>query len=217
MNTWAELRAILADLRTDPRHPLQQYPNPDSDDAQPPFRLRLQAWADDIAADLHSRFGTEVDVTVGGLHYPERQRPKRNGTEPRPDPEYPILSADELTVSLDEPVVVASGRNTRSTVRIHNHQDHAEAVATNGQITGRVLDPHTGTAVGGFTGAQTMPGITFEVPAHQSSTIPLLIGTASSVGDLGYAIPPGEWAFDSVLTLERGAYRTPPLPITITR
>jgi len=112
---------------------------------------------------------------------------------------------------------IAAGHDTRSALRIHNHQDNAEVVITNGQITGRVLDAQTGAVVGGFAGAQTLPRITFDIPAHQSGTIPLLIGTASSVGALGYAVPPGEWVFDAIVTLERGKYRTPPLPLTVTR
>jgi hypothetical protein len=70
-------------------------------------------------------------------------------------------------------VVVASGHNHRSSVRVLNHQERAEEVATNGQVAGRALDARSGMVVGGFFGMQTMPRITFDIPAHQSRTIPL--------------------------------------------
>lgn len=216
MSSWTELRAILEDLRTDSRHPLQGYPNPAANDVRPPFRLRLQAWAEDIASDLYTRFGAQVDITVGSLHYPERRLLMPDGSEPRRQPEYPVVPPEQLAVSLDEPVAVPSGHNARSAMWFHNHQDHSQVVSTNGGVTGRVLDALTGTVVGGFAGAQLMPGIPFEVAAHESAMIPLLIGTASSIGELGYAIPPGEWAFDAIVTLEGSMYRTPPLPLTIT-
>jgi hypothetical protein len=34
----------------------------------------------------------------------------------------------------------------------------------NGQVTSDVVDPETGEVVGGFSGWQTQPGVTFTVP-----------------------------------------------------
>lgn len=89
-------------------------------------------------------------------------------------------------------------------------------VATNGMVTARVVDPGTGEVVGGYAGAQTMPLVRFQAEPGQSVTIPLLVGTASSVPELGYAVPPGSWAIDAVLKLEDGTYRTPRFPLTVT-
>jgi hypothetical protein len=214
MSSWSELRVILADLAADPRQPLESYTSPEAADASPPFHVSLQAWAQDIAAALHRRFGEEVDVTVGALRYPDCVA--RHAGLRQPEPELPLLRPDELTVSIDQPIQVESGHPSRSELRVHNHQDHPESVLTNGQINARILDPATSVPVGGVSGFQTMPGIGFDIPAHGSTTIPLLIGTASTDPSLGYAIPPGDWSFDAVLTLERGTYRTPPLPFTIT-
>jgi hypothetical protein len=111
---------------------------------------------------------------------------------------------------------VASGHDVTSTVRVHNHQDRSEMLATNGQITGRVINPRTGDVVGGFAGFQTMPRITFEIPPHASASVPLLIGTASTTSELGYAVPAGRWSFDAIVDLDSGTYRTAPLPLTVT-
>jgi hypothetical protein len=47
--------------------------------------------------------------------------------------------------------------------------------------------------------------------------IPLLVGTASFVPDLGYAVPPGEWGVQANLAPAAGtAVRAPALPLTIT-
>ncbi|MGZ0146694.1 hypothetical protein ACXJJ3_06455 [Kribbella sp. WER1] len=44
----------------------------------------------------------------------------------------------------------------------------------------------------------------FAVEARSSRSIPLLIGTASVVPELGYAVPPGEWGLEIVLAPEGG-------------
>jgi hypothetical protein len=51
--------------------------------------------------------------------------------------------------------------------------------------------------------------------------IPLLVGTASSRPELGYAVPPGEWGIQVTLKLGQDPRspllrRTPILPLTIT-
>jgi hypothetical protein len=90
------------------------------------------------------------------------------------------------------------------------------SVKTNGQVTARVLDPETGQMVGGFTGAQHMPAIPFKVPISGSVEIPLLVGTASFVPRLGYAVPPGDWLIDAGLGIRgHGGFRTQPLPIKV--
>lgn len=45
----------------------------------------------------------------------------------------------------------------------------------------------------------------------------MLVGTASDSAQLGYAVPPGEWAVRVTLELGDGRrVRTPMLPITVT-
>jgi hypothetical protein len=70
--------------------------------------------------------------------------------------------------------------------------------------------------VGGFSGLQHLPGVPFSVRPHFSTVVPLVVGTASVVPQLGYAVPVGEWALDAVLDVHGlGRYRTPRLPVAI--
>lgn len=216
MSTWSELREELGELQRDERQPLLVYPDPSADDVRPPYRIRLEAWADGVAARLHARFGAEVDLTVGFLHFPDRRRaPLGGGQAADGTAPQPLLSAREVTFSLDEPVEAPSGHTVRASLRADNHRAGEVVMTTSGALTARVLDPGSGEPVGGFPGAQTMPVVRFRIPPGRSVPVPLLVGTASLVPELGYAIPPGLWAVDAELRLEEGPCRTPPLPIRI--
>ena len=86
---------------------------------------------------------------------------------------------------------------------------------------GRVVDPASGEVVGGFAGWQTLPLVTFRAAPGQTVPVPLLIGTASFTGRLGYAVPPGEWGLTATLNLtwaggEAVLRRTEVLPLTVT-
>lgn len=99
---------------------------------------------------------------------------------------------------------------------VHNGGVDDIVVMTNGQITGRVVDPGTEEAVGLFAGAQTMPLVRFVAHVGESVEIPLLGGTASPRRSLGYATPPGRWALEVVLSIEEmGAFRAPLMTITV--
>ena len=79
-------------------------------------------------------------------------------------------------------------------IRVHNDSAVDLAANTNGQINGTVVHPDTGQRVGCYEGAQSMPLVRFDVPPGSTSEIPLLIGTASTKPELGWAVPPGPWA-----------------------
>ena len=88
---------------------------------------------------------------------------------------------------------------------------------TNGQLTATVVAPGSGEAAGAFIGIQAQPLIIVRVASRASQRVPLLIGTASVVPGLGYAVPPGEWAVHTTLQFADGRRRrTPPLPLTVT-
>jgi hypothetical protein len=102
-------------------------------------------------------------------------------------------------------------------------------ICTNGQVTAQVVDPRTRAVVGGFAGGQILPGVYFRAAPGETVVVPVLVGTASFLPDVGYAIPAGEWAIQVVLELaddsgegwqrsltERRRLRSRPLPITVT-
>ena len=195
-----------------------------TDGGAPPYEIGLAAWAEDEAGRLYRRFGDLVRLTVGALPYP----PGTAAGRPVPSPGATVapLGPEEVSVELDGPAVVRSGFTLRHGLLVSNRSAAELAIATNGQVTAVVVDPGSGEVVGGFSGAQFLPLITFRVPAAGTERIPLLIGTASFTPRLGYAVPPGSWGLQATLELvppgagpepaERLRRRTPVLPLTIT-
>jgi hypothetical protein len=142
-------------------------------------------------------------------------RPPEMTARPRPsvEPAHP----SEFGFELEGNALVRSGRHTTAGLRVHNLTAAAIAVRTIGSLSAAVLDPATGEHIGGYTGYMPVPLVRFTVPADDSTVIPLLIGTSTSRPELGYAVPPGQWAVSVDLTLEDGrVLRTPPMTLTVT-
>jgi hypothetical protein len=223
MAAWEELRLTLARLLEDRPGAVTSYPGLDRDDGgAPPYPIGLAPWAEAVARELHGRFGDQVDLTVGALPYPPGRAPRR----PRPSgepaaPLDPPLDPAEAEAELDGPAVVRSGHTLRHRLLLRNRAGTELTIATNGQVTAVVVDPATGEVVGGYSGFQTLPLVMFRVPPGGTERIPLLIGTASFTGRLGYAVPPGSWGLQVTLAFavtlkERIRRRTPVLPLTVT-
>jgi hypothetical protein len=227
MAVWDELKVILLELEGSGA--LSAYPDPSVDESrQPPFRIRFAPWATDVAEELHRRFGDDVELVVGLLHYPGPEPPRQHANAPDDIAE---MDPTVMTVELDAPIVVASGHHTRGALRIHNTGTDPIVIATNGQVTARVVDPRTGEVVGGYSGFQALPLVYFRADADSTVVVPVLVGTASVAPELGYVVPAGEWAIQVVLDIEEGdstrrqsgadrparrRLRAPLLPITVT-
>jgi hypothetical protein len=176
--------------------------------------VQLRASEEPLAAELHERYGRAVDLTVGLYPYPDLP-PFHSLLEP-PGAPTPLLPPDLAAVSVPSGLTIRSGEDLISVLLTHNHTDDELVVETNGQVTARVMDPETGRCVGGFTGAQHVPLIRFRVAPHTGVDVPMLIGTASFVPELGYAVPPGMWSIEVNLRItDHGRFRTPLLPISI--
>jgi hypothetical protein len=221
MAAWEELRLTLARLLED--RPGAVTLSPDlggNDGGPPPYPIGLAPWAEAVARDLHGRFGDQVDLTVGALPYPPGGAPRRPRISGAPTA---LLDPAEAGAELDGPAVVRSGHTLRHGLLISNRAGAELAIATNGQVTALVVDQGTGEVVGGYSGFQILPLVMFRVPPGETERIPLLIGTASFTGRLGYAVPPGSWGIQVTLQLTRDPdvrdripRRTPVLPLTVT-
>ncbi len=181
--------------------------------------LRVQLWADqaDRAEEICRRFGEAVVVTIGMFPYPDRfartdQQP--NPALDEPPPQRLAALPDDVRIELTEDLVIRSGAHLRTMIRVHNESAVDLAANTNGQINGAVVHPDTGQRVGCYEGAQSMPLVRFDVPPGSTGDIPLLIGTASTKPELGWAVPPGPWAVRLVLSHDgEAAARLLPLEI----
>jgi hypothetical protein len=218
MTAWDELGVILTRLCDEQPGDLLGFPDPRHQEGQPPYRITLAPTAVAVAEDLHTRFGDSVELTVGALPYPPGHPPR---WPPITQPPAELLSPHQATVELDGPAAVRSGHTLRHGLLLHNHSGDHVKIPTNGHLTTAVVDPATGEVVGGFAGAQALPLITYRVTPGQTERIPLLTGTASFTPRLGYAVPPGSWGIQAMLTLGKDPRdvpqrRTPVLPLTIT-
>jgi hypothetical protein len=222
MDAWADLRIVLARLRTEQPGAVTGYPDPSAETGPPvPVTITLAPWAAATARDLYEQFGGGVRLTVGALPYPPGRAPAGPRERP-PGPRRPAEPLDpaEMEAELDGPAVVRSGHTLRHGLLLRNLTGAEIVIATNGQVTAVVVDPGSGEVVGGFSGFQTLPLITFRAAPGETARIPLLVGTASFRPALGYAVPAGEWGIQADLTFGSGRAdsvhrRTPVLPLTV--
>jgi hypothetical protein len=192
---------------------LQSYPDPRSDRGrEPPLSIGLAPWATVVARDLHDRFGDGVVLTVGARPFPEDRRTRVPVSELGPE-----LDASRVEFALQSALEVRSGHTLRSELKVWNWTDDHLEVVTTGMVIAYVVDPGTGAVVGGFSGAHRLPRVVFQIAARACELIPLVVGTASFVPDLGFAVPPGAWAVRVPLELGDGRRgSSPALPITVT-
>ena len=179
--------------------------------------VRLRADGERVAAQLREQYGDAVDVTIGFLRFPECAFPPSVAPlMANPGRPGPLPLPDELHISLDGDWGVQSGADLRTRIRLVNEGDLEVVAHTNGQLTASVVDLTTNETVGGFSGAQTLPLVLFRAPAGGLVEIPVLIGTASTVPRLGYAVPPGRWAVEITLPFgAQGRFRAPLIPLRI--
>jgi len=218
MAVWDDLKRVIARLNDEQPTALLGYPDPSSDEGrQPPFAIHLAPWAASTAADLSNQFGDAVNLTVGALPFPlSRAHERRPEVGRRAD----LLDPGQATVELDGLAVVRSGHTLRHGLLLSNRSTDDVHLATNGHLTAVVVDQECQQVVGGFAGAQRMPLIVFRVAPGATERVPLLIGTASWVPELGYTVPAGRWGVEATLAFgtnpDSPRRRTPVLPLTIT-
>lgn len=120
MATWDELKIILARLEDADPGPLISWPGPEDDTGrQPPFQIELAPWAADVAAELHARFGADVELRMGALQYPQRTAA---GSQPgRPRAPLPEAEPAEIEIALGRPLRISSGHAALHGLLVSNY------------------------------------------------------------------------------------------------
>jgi hypothetical protein len=209
MSTWDDLKPALVVLRDRRPQALREYPDPRVDEGRvPPFRIVLAAWAVDAAADLRTQFGNDVELHLGFQRYPTGALLGSRVTNVRPR-----LLPDEIEASVPDDIEVKSGYDAR--FEMHLTQNGLEQVVLHNVIA-QVIDPASDRVVGAFAGAQRAMLIRYRVEPGKTTSVPIVLGTASLDPQLGYALPPGRWPMHVTFSIEnQERYRTPPILITI--
>ncbi|MEV6418029.1 hypothetical protein [Kribbella sp. NPDC051718] len=212
MAGWESLRVDLRRLYAESPDALVGGPNPDSERSERPIHIELDAWATEIAATLHAKYGEFVDLRVGAMTFPAGELWGRERWDELRG--APAESAG-LEVDAMAPLSVRTGRFARTEVRVTNRASHSQVLSTNGELSSVVTDS-SGNVVGRYVGPQPLSLMGFEIEPDQTRSVPVLIGTASVVPDLAYAVPPGRW--ELVIELQVGSENllSAPLGLTVT-
>jgi hypothetical protein len=212
MPGWESLRVDLRRLLEDEPGAFMAMPDPDSERYEKRIRMDLAPWATGIADELNTRYGDLVDLRVGAKSFPDGQLWIR---EPWSRLHGEPAETTGLDAALLSPLTVRTGRDARREVLVTNRATQSQVLLSNGMLSSAVVDG-SGRVVGQYVGPSPSVRVGFEIGPQQSRPVPVWIGTASVVPDLGYAVPPGKWGLLVGLGTEKGSFWSAPLEITIT-
>ncbi|HTU36421.1 MAG TPA: hypothetical protein VMF35_00300 [Acidimicrobiales bacterium] len=174
--------------------------------------LHVHLWADqiDVAANLRKRFGAAVELEVGNFPYPDIASGDRHLAADQEPPALPALP-DLVTLTISSGTEIRSGSHVYSRLMIENDTT-SDLVA--GKLLPPVVDPASGQVVGCYEGAITLERRLDRVPAGTSREVQIIIGTASTRPEVGYAVPPGHWALRLSFELGGNAFQRL-IPLTV--
>lgn len=184
-HTGAELRRIADEVRerygADPRRVLH---------GCGPGTARVRARFEDVAAELHARYGSALDITLGAKPYP----PSRLGSMAAVP--VPVSTGDlpGLDVVFDVgDGTVAAGDDLRGGVVLTNSGTGQLRFATGLLVTAGVRRPGAGHLAGWFVGAVAAVAALVDLAPGASARLDLVVGTASVLPDTTYRVPPGTY------------------------
>ena len=213
MAGWESLRLDLLRLREESPGALVVWPNPHTERrSERRFRIVLAAWATEIAGTLKAKYGDVVDLQVGAMTFPGGELVASESAL-----QLPGVPADAagLDVEAVRPLSVRSGRYAHEELKVTNRADHTQMLMTSRDLLSTVTD-RAGNVVGRYVGPHNAGRRGLRIEPQQSQPMTVLIGTASVVPELGYAVPPGEWKLVVLLQTEEGFVLSGPLEITVT-
>ena len=213
MAGWESLRLDLLRLHEEAPGAFVWGPNPHTvRRSERRFHIALAAWATEIAGTLKAKYGDVVELQVGAMTYPGRELLASEVAS-----QLPGAPADAagLEVEAVAPLSVRSGRHAKGELRVTNRADHTQLLFSTRDLHSTVTD-RAGNVVGRYAGVINAGRIGLPIEPQQSHRLTVLIGAASVVPELGYAVPPGQWWLVVSLQTEEGFMLSGPLELTIT-
>jgi hypothetical protein len=155
------------------------------------IHVALRADQENVASELATRYGSAVELRVGAFSFPDR-RSSRLGPTGRPAPEERAFEGLEVSVEVDQRVLEVGDDGHGRLVLRNNSPERIGPLRTGEPLVGSLLNA-SHEAVGGFTGAIAGTGLAMDLAPGQSASIGVILGTASTREELGYALPPGTY------------------------
>jgi hypothetical protein len=213
MAGWESLRIDLQLLLQEQPDALIALPSPEVERrSERRFRVALAAWATEVAAMLHDKYGELVELQVGAMNFPDRTpfvkgyRRQLHGVS---------AASVGLEVEALSPLSIRSGWHRRDQVLVRNLTSNTQVILAGLDLGSRVTND-AGEVVGQYVGPHSLIRREFPIEPHSSRSVPVLIGTASLKPELGYAVPPGRWWLTVSLTTEaRGDLLSAPLELRV--
>lgn len=190
--------------------------------AGPPVFVGLRADAEDVAGELTERYGDLVTITVGLLHYPDRQQQEGVSCAvmiPPPPSQPTTLAAAMLPIEAP----VRSGADFEAVVRVTNTGEVTVTFESGQPLIGFVFRPGDETPVGMYAGGIAGTGVGGELAPGEFIDIEVLGGTASCDPAIGYRLPPGRYEVRTPVDqyeypggqFEQHAILSAPIPLVI--
>ena len=155
------------------------------------IRVALRADQENLASELAARYGSAVELRVGGFSFPDRQ-----GGHPPPPAGPPLAEQTfeglEMSIEVGQKVLEV-GDDGHGRLVLRNSSSGGIGPLGSGQpLVGSLLNASLET-VGGYSGWIAGTGLIVDLAPGRSASIPVIYGTASTREDLGYVVPPGRY------------------------
>ena len=155
------------------------------------IRVVLRADQENLASELATRYGGAIELRVGAFSFPDRRR-----SHPRP-PAGPALEEQtfeglEMNVEAGQKVLEAGDDGHGRLVLRNSSSERIGPLASGQPLGGSLLNAALET-IGGYSGWIAGTGLIVDLAPGRSASIPVIYGTASTRGNLGYSVPPGTY------------------------
>ena len=155
------------------------------------IRVALRADQENLASELAARYGSAVELRVGGFSFPDRLR-----SHPQP-PAGPAMEEQtfeglEMSIEVNQKVLEAGDDGHGRLVLRNSSSERIGPLGSGQPLVGSLLNASLET-VGGYSGWIAGTGMIVDLAPGRSASIPVIYGTASTREDLGYVVPPGRY------------------------